>query len=672
MEKHGSRVRYFSGLFFKIQGIALIGIIGVGLLAGINSVNNVRVENTASQSQLGNDMANQILNALLFEEMFIQSSDETFVKRIWPSLQSFDGSVDKLRKDDINPEINNRLEKIRELCQRHRQALTVLIPEVLGVSAGVADLNKLLTAGNSGLKQIIDKLGDEEMELSLYVEELPAEKAALRDQVSQLVALLQSSRANIQDLLLNNNGNDFVATRGLVAKGISQQRVIVNAQVQVVKDAVYSDSWRNIEADLNDLEPMQDKLFSHWQLRQQWREKMQVYCQDLQQQSINLAKDISAFASSQRKSSSRIALIAAGAVILGLLFLGTIIALRIRRSVNRTVGMLKDIAEGEGDLTMRLAVDSGDEIGELAKWFNIFVEKLQGIIGQISANTNSVTDASNELTSISSNLYSNSDETSKRANNVAAAAEEMTANLNNVAAAMEESAINTSMVASASEEMTATINEIAKNSEKALSISGDAVSKAENASVKMNSLGQAALAIGKVTETITEISEQTNLLALNATIEAARAGEAGKGFAVVANEIKELAKQTADATLNIKGQIEEVQSTASTTVIDIKNITKVINNVNEIISTISTALIEQLAATEEIANNISQASQGIREVNENVNQSTVVANSISEDIANVNVASTDISNSSNNVKSSAEGLQALAAELSRLVENFKT
>lgn len=641
-------------------------------MAGINSVINIRVEDTASQSQLGNDMANQILNALLLEETFVQSSDETFVKRIWPSLQSFDESVDKLRKYDINPEINNRLENIQELCQRHRQALTALIPEVVGVSTVAGELNSRLTEGNDGLKQIIDKISDEEAELSLNVEELPAEKAALRDQVSQLVTLLQSCRANMLDLLLNNNGNDFVITRELVATAISQQLVIVSAQLQAVNDAVYSDSSHNIEVGLNDLEQMQDKLFAHWQLRQQWRGKSQAYCRDLQQQSIDLAKDISTFASSQRKTSSRIALIAAGAVILGLLFLGTIIAQGIRRSVNRTVGMLKDIAEGEGDLTMRLAVDSGDEIGELAKWFNTFVEKLQGIIGQISANTNSVTDASNELTSVASNLYTNSDETSKRANNVAAATEEMTSNLNNVAAAMEESAINTSMVASASEEMTATINEIATNSEKARSISEDAVSKAENASVKMNTLGQAARAIGKVTETITEISEQTNLLALNATIEAARAGEAGKGFAVVANEIKELAKQTAYATLNIEEQIEEVQSTTSTTVTDIEEITKVINNVNDIISTISTAVTEQLAATEEIANNISQASQGIREVNENVNQSTVVASSISKDIANVNVASTEISKGSNIVKSSAEGLQALAVELSRLVGNFKT
>lgn len=361
-------------------------------------------------------------------------------------------------------------------------------------------------------------------------------------------------------------------------------------------------------------------------------------------------------------------------IIVGILF-GLIAAFFTARGITRplqdAIDGLKDVAEGEGDLTKRLAIASKDEVGELAKWFNLFMERLQRIITQVATNTQSVKDSSDDLTGISTALFNNSNETSKRSENVAVAAEEMTANLNSVAAVMEESATNTAMVASAAEEMTATINEIAANSGKAHTISEDAVQKAESASVQMNSLGVAADAIGKVTETITEISEQTNLLALNATIEAARAGEAGKGFAVVANEIKELAKQTAEATLNIKGQIDEVQRTTTTTVADIKDITKVIINVNDIISTISSAITEQLSATEEISQNISQASQGLGEVNENVNQSTVVAGSISEDISGVNNASNDIAKGSNDVKIKAEELQQLSAELSNLVNNFR-
>ena len=160
--------------------------------------------------------------------------------------------------------------------------------------------------------------------------------------------------------------------------------------------------------------------------------------------------------------------------------------------LNRAVEGLKDIAQGEGDLTMRLRVTSKDEIGELAQWFNTFIEKLQGIVGQISDNTRSIDTSSNELSQIATDLSISSEDTSHRANNVATAAEEMTANLNNVAAAMEQSTTNTSMVASAAEEMTATIGEIANNAERAHSISLAAVEQAGSTSDKMAELGRSA------------------------------------------------------------------------------------------------------------------------------------------------------------------------------------
>ena len=358
-------------------------------------------------------------------------------------------------------------------------------------------------------------------------------------------------------------------------------------------------------------------------------------------------------------------------LILTFSFLGLLLANSIVKPLSNAVIMLKDIAEGEGDLTKRMQVTSRDEIGELATWFNIFIEKLQKIVGQIAENSNSVGKSSEELSGISSDLLGNAESTSQRSSNVATATEEMSANLNNVAAAMEQSSTNANMVATAAEEMSSTINEIAENAERARAISTEAVEQASGASDEMKQLGNAADKIGKVTETITEISEQTNLLALNATIEAARAGEAGKGFAVVANEIKELAKQTAVATLDIKNLIDDVQNTSRTAEEGIGNITHVINGVNEIVATIATAVEEQTAATQEIANNINQASQGIQEVNENVTQSSIVATEISKDVATTSSAAEDISESSNEVKLSAQNLLERANDLKSIVGSFK-
>ena len=340
--------------------------------------------------------------------------------------------------------------------------------------------------------------------------------------------------------------------------------------------------------------------------------------------------------------------------------------------IKRTVVMLKEIAQGEGDLTRRMEILKKDEIGELASWFNQFLDRLERIIRDFGSKSRSLELTSENFNVISTQLAENTVSSSGRSQRVAQGAEAMSNNMASVAASCEEAAINLDTVASAVEEMAATVKEIAGSSENARVIAENAASVTIKASEKVNRLGGDAKEIGKVTEVITEISEQTNLLALNATIEAARAGEAGKGFAVVANEIKELARQTAQATGEIKGKITAIQDSASDTVGEIERISGIIHEVNEIVATIATAVEEQAVTTGEIAENLSQASMMIREVNVNVSEVSTVAGDITADIRDVSHSSEEMNIVSSQLSTYAQDLLKLSERLSEVVGRFRT
>jgi len=331
---------------------------------------------------------------------------------------------------------------------------------------------------------------------------------------------------------------------------------------------------------------------------------------------------------------------------------------------------LKDVAEGDGDLTKRIDIKSKDEIGDLSHWFNIFIEKLQKMITEISKNSHVLNNSAADTRKLSDHMAGQSNSMLDKSNTVAAAAEEMSTNVSTMTSTVDQASNNLEIVAASTEEMTATINEISKNAASARNISVETSSQIENASEQVNQLGHVAEEIDNFTEIITDISEQTNLLPLIEPIEQPKAGGAGKGFAVVANEIKELARQTADATKDIREKINNIKHSASGTASEIKNITSSFNDVNEIVTSIATAVEEQSVTTKEIAENITSVSGGISEVNQNIAQFDVTTNEITQDISDVNNANTDLSDSCSKVQSGSEKMSDNTQTLEKLVKQF--
>lgn len=344
----------------------------------------------------------------------------------------------------------------------------------------------------------------------------------------------------------------------------------------------------------------------------------------------------------------------------------------ILRPILNTILMLKDISEGEGDLTRRLNVTSEDEIGDLSGYFNKFVEKLQKIITSIIENANTVASSATQLSSVSTQIAANAEEMSTQTSTVASATEQATTNINSISSAAEEMSSSANNVASAIEEMSSSLNEVANNCQKELKIAVEANSHAKYSKDVMDKLGAAAKSIGKVVDVITDLADQTNLLALNATIEAASAGEDGKGFAVVANEVKELAKQTAQATQQIQKQVEDMQTNTESAVKAIESVSKVIEEVNLISQTIVSAVEEQSVTVNEISKNVSGVSIGTQEVSKNVAESAKGLSEVSSTIAGVYNAVTDTAKGIIQVKTSAEELSTLSEGLKKLLGQFKS
>jgi methyl-accepting chemotaxis protein len=388
----------------------------------------------------------------------------------------------------------------------------------------------------------------------------------------------------------------------------------------------------------------------------------------LVQMQVHDAKGISDDNARQANLATLIMIVAVAVGMVLAVILGALIAGVVSAPLRRSVAFAQKLAAG--DLTQHLDMDRRDEAGELVKALNEATSSLHGMFTQVASGVQTLSSSSTELSSISKQTTGGAEQASARSTSVAAAVEELSTNMNSVSASMEQTSTNIATVAGSTEEMTSTIGEIARNSEKARTITGDAVSQAARINESMAELGSAAKEIGKVTETINAISSQTNLLALNATIEAARAGAAGKGFAVVANEIKELAKQTAVATEDIKGRIEGIQGSTTSAVDGIGRVSKVIKEVNEIVTSIAAAIEEQSSVMRDVAKNVAEAAKAVEEVNHNVSQSSEAVAQVAKDMSEVNRTAGEISTASSQVMTSAEDLAKLAEQLRGYVGQF--
>ena len=318
---------------------------------------------------------------------------------------------------------------------------------------------------------------------------------------------------------------------------------------------------------------------------------------------------------------------------------------------------MQNIAEGEGDLTRRLAVESQDEFGTLGSAFNRFVERIHSSISEVASATEQVNEVALRVVSASNSSMLNSDEQASRTNSVAAA-------INELGAAAQEIARNAAQASHQASDARGLAEEGQQVVERSISSMQKLSQMLGTSSGHIESLNDKTVNIGQILEVITSISQQTNLLALNAAIEAARAGEAGRGFAVVADEDRNLAHRTQESAQQVQKMIEELQISARDSVNTMEESQRHSQDSVEIANRAGERLI---SVTERIGE-IDGMNQSVATATE---EQTSVVESINMDITEINTLNQEGVENLQSTLRACSDLEQQAARLKQLVGSFR-
>ncbi|NPX06436.1 methyl-accepting chemotaxis protein [Pseudomonas aeruginosa] len=318
---------------------------------------------------------------------------------------------------------------------------------------------------------------------------------------------------------------------------------------------------------------------------------------------------------------------------------------------------MQDIAQGEGDLTKRLAVTSRDEFGVLGDAFNQFVERIHRSIREVAGTAHKLHDVSQLVVNASNSSMANSDEQSNRTNSVAAA-------INELGAAAQEIARNAADASHHASDANHQAEDGKQVVEQTIRAMNELSEKISASCANIEALNNRTVNIGQILEVIKGISEQTNLLALNAAIEAARAGEAGRGFSVVADEVRNLAHRAQESALQIQKMIEELQVGAREAVATMTESQRYSLESVEIANRAG----ESLGSVTRRIGEIDGMNQSVATATE---EQTAVVDSLNMDITEINTLNQEgVENLQATLRACGE-LETQAGRLRQLVDSFK-
>src|SRR2546423_986000 len=412
------------------------------------------------------------------------------------------------------------------------------------------------------------------------------------DVLSALVARTSAERQGVLDRL----GADVSALRAGLSE-VSRRQPDLRGQVAALDDAVdgmIATGQRVVTLSSRiDSDPQRLAASAARPAFEEQYQRFDRARPDVQGAMAKAADGATAQANAMASSAQRLTLGTAGLAALVLGTAAALLARRIARRVNRSVGTARAVAAK--DLTVTVDVSGGDELAELDRSLAEVVRAIHAAMSEIGTEAAALSDASGRLLDTSRQLSGGAESASTEARRATANVEQVTGSVG--------------ATAKATEGLQRSIADIRGGVTDAGEVAGEAVRLAAETNELIERLGTSSAEVAAVVNLITSIAGQTNLLALNATIEAARAGEQGRGFAVVAGEVKDLSRETAQATEDIEGKVAAMRVDTASATEAIVRITEVIGRMDAIQQSISAAVEVQAGATSAIGESGSVAAR---------------------------------------------------------------
>ncbi|WP_199243954.1 methyl-accepting chemotaxis protein [Bacterioplanes sanyensis] len=486
------------------------------------------------------------------------------------------------------------------------------------------------------------------------------------EQIDHAGLLLYKLRNELANAIADSDADKIQAAAAhqqQLADAIDQIRTLLTQQPQQTAQLAQSfeQYWRSASKLARG---MVEGTIDLAELAQQAQQTNQTYdtvtqqLAELRQQNYQTFSSEIAHTSQQSEDTLKVGAIVAVVMMVLLLSTAWYIATLITRMINRIVHSLAEMANGEGDLTVRLHTRSGDEIGQLVENFNLFISHLQLLVRAMTNLSDGVSDKASQVFDIALHTRKGIEHQQAQIAQVATAVTEMSSTADEVARSAE-----------AASDATEQANQRASESQSTLSDNIAAiktlVNDVQQAQQVIAELAKESQQISEASKTIRGIAEQTNLLALNAAIEAARAGEQGRGFAVVADEVRALAASTEETTSGIHAVTERLNR-AMQQAVDVMessqgNARQVVDQSQQTEQSLA-AILEHIATLSHLNTQVATAAE----------EQSQVAGEITANIVNINEVSDQTVDDASGTSSAAEGLADQADQLRNMVREFHT